>query len=362
VNMLNKGTVVIGSVVAASTGFLWTAISTDSKSGVIPFAFIHSGMYVLTSAWTYVLELIAGMSQHPRPVEDMAIMALNLSIFAANTHVLGAYIERTNPTVEQYGYGWGLWGCFMFFVIFELSIYCCHRFLLHGCLYKYHKMHHARTCDGISGMDLFYMHPVDLVMQFLATSDLAYIGSGCDFVTFKFTTLLTMWMYVMAHSRIINVAMDEWDHLEHHRDGSYYHGTGVFADLLFDKKYREKIGTAGIWSNYVPVWTATPILFFLVHYFGVYAVLCSFLLPIMGHITYKVWEVYGSNGMHNLLNHREGCECTRHKQSKSARDATYVDYTWSPKDATISGKDLNTSGEDATSTGSGGSTSTVDGG
>ena len=27
-----------------------------------------------------------------------------------------------------------------------------------------------------------------------------------------------------------------WDHLEHHRDGSYYHGTGVFADLLFDKK------------------------------------------------------------------------------------------------------------------------------
>ena len=55
-------------------------------------------------------------------------------------------------------------------------------------------MHHARTCDGISGMDLFYMHPVDLVMQFLATSDLAYIGSGCDFVTFKFTTLLTMWM------------------------------------------------------------------------------------------------------------------------------------------------------------------------
>lgn len=170
----------------------------------------------------------------------MAIMALNLSIFAANTHVLGAYIERTNPTVEQYGYGWGLWGCFMFFVIFELSIYCCHRFLLHGCLYKYHKMHHARTCDGISGMDLFYMHPVDLVMQFLATSDLAYIGSGCDFVTFKFTTLLTMWMYVMAHSRIINVAMDEWDHLEHHRDGSYYHGTGVFADLLFDKKYREK--------------------------------------------------------------------------------------------------------------------------
>lgn len=82
----------------------------------------------------------------------------------------------------------------------------------------------------------------------------------------------------------------------------------------------------------------------------------------MGHITYKVWEVYGSNGMHNLLNHREGCECTRHKQSKSARDATYVDYTWSPKDATISGKDLNTSGEDATSTGSGGSTSTVDGG
>ena len=34
VNMLNKGTVVIGSVVAASTGFLWTAISTDSKCAI----------------------------------------------------------------------------------------------------------------------------------------------------------------------------------------------------------------------------------------------------------------------------------------------------------------------------------------
>ena len=66
--------------------------------------------------------------------------------------------------------------------------------------------------------------------------------------------------------------------------------------------------------------------------------------------------------MNNLLHHREGCECTRHKQSKSARDATYKDYTWSPKDAIISGKDLSTSGEDATSTGSGISTSTVSGG
>jgi hypothetical protein len=309
--MLNKGTVVIGSVVAASTGFVWTALSTNSRWGrfEIPFAFIHAGMYVFVSLWTYVLELIAGLSQHPRPLEDMAIMALNLSIFAVNTHVLSGYIEKTNPSLEQSGMMSGLGNFVMFFVIFELSIYCVHRFLLHGCLYKYHKMHHARTCDGISGCDLFYMHPVDLCMQFLATSDLAYIGSGVDLVTFKFTTLLTMWMYVLAHSRIINVSMAEWGHLEHHRDGSYYHGTGVFADLLFDKKYR---ANTNIMTNYVPVWTVSPLLFFVVQYFGVYPVLCGFLLPVMGHCTYKVWEIHGaSKGFFNLVNHREGCECTR---------------------------------------------------
>jgi hypothetical protein len=156
------------------------------------------------------------------------------------------------------------------------------------------------------------MHPVDLVMQFLATSDLAYVASGCDLVTFKFTTLLTMWMYVMAHSRIVNVSMEEWTHLEHHRDGTYYHGTGVFADLLFDKKYR---ANTNIMSQYVPVWTASPILYFVVQYFGVYPVLGGFLLPIMGNITYKVWEVYGmsptSKGVHNLLNVRTDCDCTR---------------------------------------------------
>jgi hypothetical protein len=310
--MLNKGTVVIGSVVAASTGFMWTAVSTASKEAPhIPFAFIHAGMYVFVSIWTYVLELIAGLSQHPRPLEDMAIMALNLSIFAVNTHVLVGHIER-----QPEGSMSGKLGSFiMFFVIFELSIYCVHRFLLHGCLYKYHKMHHARTCDGISGCDLFYMHPVDLCMQFLATSDLAYIGAGVDMVTFKFTTLLTMWMYVMAHSRIVNVSMEEWGHLEHHRDGSYYHGTGVFADLLFDKKYR---ANTNIMTNYVPVWTVSPILFFVVQYFGVYPVLCGFLLPVMGHCTYKVWELYGSplspgsKGYFNLFTHREACECTKH--------------------------------------------------
>jgi hypothetical protein len=100
---LNKGTVVIGSVVAASTGFVWTAISTDARYPQVPFALIHSGMYVFVSLWTYVLELIAGLSQHPRPLEDMAIMALNLSIFAVNTHVLSGYIERTNPSPEKYG-------------------------------------------------------------------------------------------------------------------------------------------------------------------------------------------------------------------------------------------------------------------
>jgi hypothetical protein len=312
ITALNKGTVVIGSVVAASTGFLWTAISSDSKYGIhIPFAFVHAGMYVFVSLWTYVLELIAGLSQHPRPIEDMAIMALNLSIFAVNTHVLSGIIEK-RPSFYEAGLFSGLGSFLMFFFIFELSIYCVHRFLLHGCLYKYHKMHHARTCDGISGCDLFYMHPVDLIMQFLATSDLAYIGSGVDMVTFKFTTLLTMWMYVMAHSRIINVSMEEWGHLEHHRDGSYYHGTGVFADLLFDKKYREN---TSIMTNYVPIWTAAPILYFVVQYFGVYPVLCGFLLPVMGHVTYKVWEVYGmsaqSKGLHNLLCVRAGCECVR---------------------------------------------------
>merc|ERR1719375_1147553 len=98
---LNKGTVVIGSVVAASSGFFWTAISTDSRYPQIPFAFIHAGMYLFVSLWTYVLELIAGMSQHPRPLEDMAIMALNLSIFAVNTHVLSDTIERNHPVVKE---------------------------------------------------------------------------------------------------------------------------------------------------------------------------------------------------------------------------------------------------------------------
>jgi hypothetical protein len=312
VTALNKGTVVIGSVVAASTGFVWTAISsTDSKYPQIPFAFIHAGMYLFVSLWTYVLELIAGMSQHPRPLEDMAIMALNLSIFAVNTHVLSGTIERNHPVVKEGELFSGLGRFAMFFIIFELSIYFVHRFLLHGMFYKYHKMHHARTCDGISGCDLFYMHPVDLVWQFLATSDLAYLGSGVDLVTFKFTALLTMWMYVMAHSRIINVSMAEWGHLEHHRDGSYYHGTGVFADLLFDPKYR---ANTSIMTNYVPVWTAAPLLFFVVQYFGVYPVLCGFLLPVMGHVTYKVWEIYGvKKGCQNLLHHRESCECMKHK-------------------------------------------------
>jgi hypothetical protein len=309
ITALNKHTVVIGSVAAASTGLIWTALSSESRSFEVPFALIHAGMYVFVSLWTYILELIAGLPQHPRPVEDVAIMALNVSVFAVNTHVLSGYIQKNNP---ESGLLSGLGSFVVFFVIFELSIYFVHRFLLHGFLYKYHKMHHARTCDGISGCDLFYMHPVDLCMQFLATSDLAYIGSGCDIVTFKFTTLLTMWMYVMAHSRIINVSMAEWGHLEHHRDGSYYHGTGVFADLLFDKKYR---ANTNIWTNYVPVWTAAPILFFVVRYFGVYPVLCGFLLPVMGHVTYKVWEIYGmslnSKGVHNLMHCRTGCDCVR---------------------------------------------------
>jgi hypothetical protein len=310
---LSKGTVVIGGVMAASTGFVWTAVSGSSGSLHIPFAFIHTGMYVFVSLWTYLLELCAGMSQHPRPLEDMAIMALNLSIFAVNTHVVGNYIERTNPVPKNIFSGLGQFG--MFFFIFELSIYCVHRFLLHGFLWKYHKMHHARTCDGISGCDLFYMHPVDLLMQFLATSTLAYLGSGVDHVTFRFTTLLTMWMYVMAHSRIVNVVGDEWTHLEHHRDGSYYHGTGVFADLLFDKKYR---ANTDIWSQYVPVWVASPLLYIIVQYFGVYPVLGGFLIPVMGNITYKVHQMYGlglsSKGVKNLLHHREACDCTRHSK------------------------------------------------
>jgi hypothetical protein len=261
----------------------------------IPFPIVHALMYVGTSVWTYCLELVAGLPQHPRPLADCLIMALNLVIFTMNSVFLMYYLGARDDVRESPA---GVKNFVMFFIIFETSIYCVHRYLLHAPrssvfapLARYHKMHHARTCDGISGCDLFYMHPVDLLFQFLATSDLGYIGSGCNVETFQFTALLTMWMYVIAHSRVINYTMEEWTHLEHHRDGDYYHGTGVFMDLLMDPKYRAK---TDLMTHYVPLWTAVPILYVVMHYVGTAIILSIFLLPVMGDVTYKVIKVHGA--------------------------------------------------------------------
>jgi hypothetical protein len=272
--------IAVGGIVAAIAPFIALKF--------LSFPIVHASMYVGTSVWTYCLELIAGLPQHPRPLPDILIMALNLTIFTANSYFLTFYLTKRDELRDNEA---GVGNFLLFFLLFETSIYCVHRYLLHeSWLKKYHLMHHARTCDGISGCDLFYMHPIDLLFQFLATSDFGYICSGSDQHSFEFTAMLTMWLYVVAHSRIIEYTLSEFKHLQHHRDGTEHHGTGVFMDLLMSKECRE---TTNIWTDYVPTWVVAPLLYLLSRTVGNTAVLTLGLLPIMGHTTYKVFQTHG---------------------------------------------------------------------
>lgn len=216
-----------GNKSAQVADFVWTG-------------YVYIGVYLVFSVWSTVLETLSGLSWQKRPLKDYLIIIGNVATVFFNV-VLLCYSVRNNPPC-------GVLRFVSFFFIFDVLIYCVHR-LFHKSAYLYkhvHSMHHRRRCNDVCAIDLFYMHPLDCLLQFIMPINLAFWIAGMDTSQAIFAASSAVIFNTLAHSRLY-----AYDHLKHHGHEAVSYGVGVFMDKLMGTAYLPVTTVVGTWAGVV---------------------------------------------------------------------------------------------------------------
>merc|ERR1711920_266620 len=184
--------------------------------------YTYLAAYMITVVWCSLLERFLGYSTPKRPLTDYVVIALNVGLVFFNVVYLCHSVRDNQPS--------GVLNFFAFFCLFDFFLYSMHRFVLHQfrSFYKaFHSWHHRRNGDSVCALDLFFMHPVDCIIQFLIPIDISFWVAGLDTQTALVCGCLAVMFNTLAHSR---VAAE--DHLDHHANEAVSFGIGIFMDML----------------------------------------------------------------------------------------------------------------------------------
>lgn len=184
--------------------------------------YVYLGVYVLVGFWSWALESLKGYASPARPLSDYALILSNVMIVFFN--VVGVcYTIRDKPPS-------GVFAFLGFFIMFDVLLYSVHRWVLHSSwgFKKFHCVHHSRHEDSVCGLDLFYSHQIDCILQFLIPIDLSIWIVGLDLSSALFAACASVSMNTAAHSRTF-----AYDHLDHHSNQKVSYGIGIFMDKLF---------------------------------------------------------------------------------------------------------------------------------